>query len=99
MVEQHSGGGWWPIVREPFTGAWQRNMEERADTLIAYHAVYACITLIASDIAKCRLRLVEETADGIWTETKSPAFSPVLEKPNNYQTRIQFIEKLDDVAS
>ena len=87
-----SGGGWWPIVREPFTGAWQRNMEERADTLVAYHAVYACITLIASDIAKCRLRLVEETADGIWAETKSPAFSPVLEKPNSYQTRVQFIE-------
>jgi len=86
-----SSGGWWPIIREPFTGAWQRNMEERTDTLVAYHAVYSCITLIASDIAKCRLRLVEDT-DGIWTETWSPAFSPVLDKPNNYQTRIQFVE-------
>jgi len=38
------------------------------------------------------LRLVEETTDGIWAETFSSAFSPVLEKPNNYQTRIQFIE-------
>jgi HK97 family phage portal protein len=87
-----SSGGWWPIVREPFTGAWQRNMEERTDTLIAYHAVYSCITLIASDVAKCRLRLVEETADGIWAETYSPAFSPVLEKPNSYQSRVQFVE-------
>lgn len=86
-----SSGGWWPMIREPFTGAWQRNLEERTDTLVAYHAVYSCITLIASDIAKCRLRLVEET-DGIWQETYSPAFSPVLDKPNNYQTRIQFVE-------
>jgi phage portal protein BeeE len=29
---------------------------------------------------------------GIWTETDSPAFSPVLRKPNRYQNRIQFWE-------
>lgn len=87
-----SSGGWWPIIREPFTGAWQRNLEERTETLIAYHAVYSCITLIASDIAKCQLRLVEETSPDIWEKTYSSAFSPVLQKPNNYQTRIQFVE-------
>ena len=26
-----SGNWWWPIIREPFTGAWQRNVELRAE--------------------------------------------------------------------
>jgi HK97 family phage portal protein len=85
-------GGWWPIVREPFTGAWQRNMELRGDGL--YHAVYACITLIASDVAKCRLRLVEEIEPDIWQEVRdiNSPFMPVMRKPNVYQNRIQFFE-------
>lgn len=87
-----STGGWWPIIREPFTGAWQRNMEERAETLLTYHAVYSCITLIASDVAKCRPKLVEQDKEKIWSEVTVPAFSPVLRKPNGYQNRIQFFE-------
>lgn len=87
-----SRGGWFPIIEEPFTGAWQRNIGLRGESLLAYHAVYACIERIASDIAKCRIRLVEQDANGIWTETESPAFSPVLRKPNGFQTRIQFFE-------
>lgn len=85
-------GGWFPIVEEPFTGAWQRNIALRGDSLLAYHAVYACIDRITSDIAKCRIRLVEQDANMIWVETTSAAFSPVLRKPNGYQTRIQFFE-------
>lgn len=85
-------GGWWPVVREAFAGAWQRDIEYSADTVVAHHAVYACITLIAADIAKLRPRLVEQDANGIWRETSNPAFSPVLKKPNPYQTRIQFID-------
>jgi HK97 family phage portal protein len=79
-------------VREPFAGAWQRNQEWRLDTVLAHHAVYACITLIANDIGKLRPKLMEQDANGIWTEVESPAFSPVLRKPNHFQNRIQFIE-------
>jgi HK97 family phage portal protein len=85
-------GGWFPVVSEPFTGAWQRNIEFRGESILAYHAVYACIDRIASDIAKCRIRLVQQDSNGIWNETTSPAFTPVLRKPNSYQTRIQFFE-------
>ena len=85
-------GGWMPVIREAFAGAFQRDIEFSADTVVAHHAVYACITLIAADIAKLRPRLVEQDANGIWRETASPAFSPVLKKPNPYQTRIQFID-------
>jgi hypothetical protein len=59
------GRGWWPVIQEPFSGAWQRNMELRRQDVLAYSAVYACVTLIASDIAKLRLRLVEQDDDGI----------------------------------
>lgn len=89
----YGGGGWWPLISEPFTGAWQRNMEIRAESIVSYSAVYACVTLIASDIGKIELELVEKDSDGIWTETESAAFSPVLRKPNRYQTRIKFIEQ------
>jgi HK97 family phage portal protein len=82
-----------PIISEPFTGAWQRNMERGALPLTSYYAIYACITLIASDISKCRLRLMTELEDGTEQEIESASFSPVLRKPNRYQTRIRFIEQ------
>lgn len=82
--------GWWPFVREPFGGAWQQNQEWSTDTVLAHHAVYACITLIANDVGKLRQGLVEQNADGTWSETENPAFSPVLRRPNRYQNHIQF---------
>ncbi len=83
-------GGWWPIIKEPYTGAWQKNDEWRAESVLAHYAVYACVTLIANDIGKLRQRLMQLDENGIWKETSSPAFSPVLKKPNPYQNHIQF---------
>ncbi len=84
-------GGW--TVYESYPGAWQQNVEVRYDSVLSFHAIFACITLIAGDIAKLRLKLVEQSKPGgIWTETTNPAYSPVLRKPNNIQTRIQFWE-------
>jgi len=88
-----AGAGWFPIIREPFTGAWQQNKEVAASTALAYFAVYACVSLIAADISKLCLRLMAKDSDGIWTETDSPSFSPVLRKPNRYQTIIKFLEQ------
>jgi len=82
--------GWWPLVREPYAGAWQRNDEWTVDTVLAHHAVYACMTLISNDIGKLRTRLVKLDKNGIWVETASASFSPVLRKPNRYQNHIQF---------
>src|SRR5262245_44136031 len=92
MPPVSSGAGWYPIVREPYTGAWQANDELHPDTVLANPAVFRCVSLIASDVSKCRCRLVEVDAYGIWTETSSPAFSPVLRKPNRYQSAPQFFE-------
>lgn len=84
-------GGWYRVL-ESFSGAWQRNVEVNYDSVLTNNAVYACATLIASDIAKLRVKLVEKLPSGIWRETTNPAYSPVLRKPNDYQTRIQFWE-------
>ncbi|EHM01150.1 phage portal protein, HK97 family [Acetobacteraceae bacterium AT-5844] len=86
-------GGWLGVVREAFTGAWQRNIEVKTADVLTFSAVYACVTLIASDIGKLGIKLVQRDADGIWSETTNPAFSPVLRKPNRYQTRIKFVEQ------
>jgi HK97 family phage portal protein len=87
-------GGWWPVVRESYTGAWQQNAAEiTVPSALGYPAVFACITLIASDIGKLRLRLVEQDDEGIWREVESPAFTPFLRKPNRYQTTQKFLEQ------
>lgn len=85
-------GGWWPVIRESFAGAWQKNIVVDRSEVLAYHAVFSCMTLIASDIAKLRVKLVAKDGSGIWSETENAAYSPVLRKPNSYQTRIQFFE-------
>jgi HK97 family phage portal protein len=97
-VSYHSDygrGGWYSVVHEPYTGAWQRNDElYRADSVLSNVIVFRCISLIAGDIAKMRIRLVEQDAHGIWSEVMrdSPLW-PVLRKPNGYQNRIQFFEQ------
>lgn len=85
-------GGWWPVVREYFAGSWQANLTIDRDTVMSYSAVYACVSLISQDIGKMRVKLVQKQPSGIWMETTSPAFSPVLRKPNHFQTRVKFFE-------
>jgi HK97 family phage portal protein len=84
--------GWlsW-LIREPYQGAWQRNEELTADQSMAFHAVFACHTLICSDVAKLRVKLVRQNGK-VWEETTNPAYSPFLRKPNHFQNRIQFFE-------
>jgi HK97 family phage portal protein len=91
LAPAYGGRGWLPIIHEPFTGAWQRNREINVDTAVNNPTVYACATLISGDIGKLGLRLVEKDSNGVWNEIPdNPAYSPVLRKPNRYQTRIDF---------
>lgn len=85
-----ASGGWFGLIRESFSGAWQKNVEIKVDTVLTHSAVFRCISLISSDIAKMRLRLTEKDANGIRKVVERPAFSPVLRKPNTVQNRIQF---------
>lgn len=83
---------WWPILSELTTGGWQRNEDVSLTTILRNPTLYAIVTLISGDIAKLRPMLVEQDEAGIWEEVESPAFSPVLAQPNNYQTWIDFAE-------
>lgn len=85
-------GGWVNVVKESFPGAFQRDIEITTSDVLAFPTVYRCINLISSDVAKLRVRLVQQDSHGIWAEVKNAAYSPVLRKPNRHQTRIQFFE-------
>lgn len=88
------GSRGWYTIWESFAGAWQNHVAvEPMQNLLTFSAVFACVSLISSDIAKLRIRLMEYQPDGTSreVETSSP-FWPVLRKPNGYQTRIQFIK-------
>lgn len=88
-----SGGGWFPwIVQEAFPGAWQRNIEWKRETVLAHNAVFACSTLIASDVSKLPLRMVRLDENDIWKPIPFGAQYRVLQRPNRYQNRIQFYE-------
>jgi HK97 family phage portal protein len=85
-------GGWLRLIGESFAGAWQRDIAIRVENVLTYTAVFSCITLIANDIAKLRLRLVKQDDNGIWHEVEANSpFWPVLRRPNRYSNRIQFI--------
>lgn len=88
-----SRGGWWSIIREPFAGAWQSNQEIKLDNVLTYFAVYACLRLISTDMGKMGVHLSEQDDNGIWEETDSAAFSPVLRVPNRYQTFNKYVEQ------
>jgi len=86
-------GGWYPLVREGFTGAWQTNtITAPIVDVLAHPTVFACITLIAGDIKKMRMELVRESEEDVWERIDVPAFSPFLRKPNHFQTYPQFAE-------
>lgn len=89
-----SRGGWFPLIRESFTGAWQHDIVLDNNTLLTSTHVFACMTLIATDISKLRMKLVELKETGVWKEVmNNAAFGPVIRKPNRYQNRIQFWEQ------
>ena len=87
-----SRGGWWPVVREAYPGAWQQNVETPLVDVLSHPTVFACISLISSDIAKMRLALVEEHPNDVWVPVDNAAFSPVIRTPNGFQTQQQFWE-------
>jgi HK97 family phage portal protein len=86
-------GSWFPIIREFLPGSFQAGVEVKVEDVLQYWAVFRCVSIIASDIAKMRLKLVEKNRrTGIWSETEDARISRLLEEPNPTQTRLQFFE-------
>jgi HK97 family phage portal protein len=88
-------GPWLPLtVREPFTGAWQLNQSVTTESALSNPSVFGCVSRISQDIAKIAPpALIEQDDQGFWTPTRNSAYSPVLARPNRYQTPQQFFEQ------
>lgn len=84
------GNGWLPIIHEPYTGAWQKNDELKRTDLTHFHAVFACVSLISTDIGKLKMD-TKSVQNGVLLPTKSHA-QRLLKKPNPHQTWQQFAE-------
>jgi HK97 family phage portal protein len=86
--------GWLTGLGETYAGQWQTNVTtDPPSTLLQFSAIYSCVTGIAGDISKLRIKLSRDV-DGIWEEvTDNPAYIPVLRNPNHYQNRIKFLEQ------
>lgn len=78
----------WPSVLESYAGAWQSNVTIDKTQVSAYWAVFACVTLIAKDIAKLPATVMQrDRTNGIFQPT---SLRQVLRKPNHYQTWLEF---------
>lgn len=93
MQAVNTGAGWYSLIRESFGTAWQRGVTiDSPRDILAFSPVFACVTVIQADIGKLRPRVVIEDEDEICTEVaRNSPFMTVLNKPNKYQNRIQFI--------
>ena len=90
-VPSHRGG--WHTINEPFTGAWQRNLEEKHGTVLCYPTLYACLSRISQDIGTMPFVLKRKDQNRIWREVEGDSpYWPVLRKPNKFQTDQQFRE-------
>lgn len=86
-------GGW---LHETYAGAWQAHVTvETRENILAFGAVYACVSLISKDVGKLCLDLMRYSdKDKVWTEADTnTAHNPLLRKPNRYQTRNLFFEQ------
>ena len=76
-------------VHEPFSGAWQQNRECFGPHGI-FSAVYACIAIIAGDLAKLPPRIRRRLPNGAKEDHENHPAARTLWYPNSYQTRVDF---------
>lgn len=87
-----SAWSWLNVVREPFSGGWQRGVEiDAPGTILSFSAVFACVTGISGDIAKLPAHVVKRKSSGVWVPDLSHWGTKLLRKPNHFQIRIRFI--------
>ncbi|MDM2931996.1 hypothetical protein [Citrobacter sp. Cu233] len=92
-----SRGGWSPLfgfMHEPFAGAWQRNLEINQDTVLSYYAVFACISLIASDIAKMPPRLMRRDTKGVRRPHRRTSWLMQYQKRSARRGRLVFRRRM-----
>lgn len=95
MVSAAGSGGWHRLWGDRSPGQWQRAIPIGPDEALRHHCVWSCCSLIAGDLAKLPPRLMQRSDDGTYiSELRGSPLSPVLRKPNNYQTIYQYLENI-----
>lgn len=86
-----ANNSWFPVISESSAGAWQRGETIEAKTALAHSAVFACVSLIASDIGKLPVRFTERK-EGYWAPLDHD-YDQLVRKPNSYQNRTQLFSE------
>ena len=63
-------------------------------TAMTVSTVYACVTLVASDLARCTPRLKRKLPDDSEEEVLDHPLVPLLKKPNRQQSWFEFAEQM-----
>lgn len=85
--------GWRSRIYESYAGAWQQNVTvDNSENVLRFSAVYSCVSGISGDIAKLPLPLLIE-ANGVSTPQRDGIIPALIKKPNQYQTRFQFVQQ------
>lgn len=85
-------GGSWRTIFDNVTGAWSADSTISQDTILRQATVFRCITLIADDCGKIPLNLMSRHETGVWLPQPGSPRAKLLQKPNEFQTRLQFIK-------
>lgn len=81
------------FVDDPYTGAWERNDELSRKQPAHFYALFACVRLISSDIAKLPVTL-RKMVNGVITTQPTPIkWRKLFKRPNSYQNWQQFSEQ------
>jgi len=85
-----------PGVREPFLQAWQRGLSGSGKddpVIMAFSAVYACVTIISEDVAKLPLNVMKTGDKGVPEVSMQHPIQLLFENPNSYQTMLEFMQQ------
>jgi HK97 family phage portal protein len=75
-------------------GSWQMNLREQSPlTLLAFSAVYGCVTMISGDISKLPIIINKiDTTTGAAETQRGDYYAQLFREPNDYQTYTDFMQ-------
>lgn len=89
---QSVDNGSWTRIFDWTPNAWQTHHPyDSEESVLAHPTIFACQSLISSDIAKLRT-IVQRKNGNIWVEDPGHPFAALYKRPNDYQNQIQFKE-------
>ena len=93
-----AAGGWGELGSwfgmDSLDEGWQRNLDRKSFSADKIPAVYACVMSNARAVSQCPIQVIRKDANRKdFIQYNSPVFR-VLENPNSYETRNQFVQNM-----